>query len=198
LLRSAAETLLLRLQTRRERIPHHRPCSQQTRSYSSYRDVQDPCSFRHTEILDVLQEEHFAICCGKSLHRTTQRVAQFVPMKCFPSYLVPRSGIPRAGRRFATETSPACNRREDFFKAGSCNCFCAHTALDKDGWQKLQTKIDLTDSFLLFSTHLMRFSDCALSSIFVARMKSLSVRPLILCVQVVISTFPQARKMSGW
>src|SRR5712692_10303510 len=29
-------------------------------------------------------------------------------------------------------------------------------------------------------------------------MKSLSVRPLILCVQVVISTFPQARKMSGW
>src|SRR5260370_4195737 len=31
-----------------------------------------------------------------------------------------------------------------------------------------------------------------------ARMKSLSVRPLILCVQVVISTFPQARKMSGW
>src|SRR6266849_4734904 len=29
-------------------------------------------------------------------------------------------------------------------------------------------------------------------------MKSLSVRPLILRVQVVISTFPQARKMSGW
>src|SRR6267143_5646168 len=29
-------------------------------------------------------------------------------------------------------------------------------------------------------------------------MKSLSVRPLILCVQVVIATFPQARKMSGW
>src|ERR1700730_15298368 len=29
-------------------------------------------------------------------------------------------------------------------------------------------------------------------------MKSLSVRPLILCVQVVISTFPQARKISGW
>src|SRR6266702_5418584 len=29
-------------------------------------------------------------------------------------------------------------------------------------------------------------------------MKSLSVRPLILCVQVVISTFLQARKMSGW
>src|SRR5216683_275517 len=29
-------------------------------------------------------------------------------------------------------------------------------------------------------------------------MKSLSVRPLILCVQVVISTFPQASKMSGW
>src|SRR6266571_4981155 len=29
-------------------------------------------------------------------------------------------------------------------------------------------------------------------------MKSLSVSPLILCVQVVIPTFPQARKMSGW
>src|SRR5712692_7199360 len=29
-------------------------------------------------------------------------------------------------------------------------------------------------------------------------MKSLSVRPLILCVQLVISTFPQARKISGW
>jgi len=29
-------------------------------------------------------------------------------------------------------------------------------------------------------------------------MKSLSVRPLILCVQVVISTLPQTRKMSGW
>src|SRR5712692_9674231 len=29
-------------------------------------------------------------------------------------------------------------------------------------------------------------------------MKSLSVRPLILCVQVVISTFPQARNRSGW
>src|SRR2546425_5319852 len=29
-------------------------------------------------------------------------------------------------------------------------------------------------------------------------MKSLSVRPLILCVQVVIPTFPQASDMSGW
>jgi hypothetical protein len=29
-------------------------------------------------------------------------------------------------------------------------------------------------------------------------MKSLSVKPLILCVQVVISTFPQASEMSGW
>jgi hypothetical protein len=29
-------------------------------------------------------------------------------------------------------------------------------------------------------------------------MKSFSVKPLILCVQVVISTFPQARKRSGW
>ena len=155
MLRSAAETLLLRLETRRERIPHHGPCSQQARSYSSYRDVQDPCSFCRTEILDVLQEEHFAICCGKGLHRTTQRVAQFVPLKCFPSYLAPRSGIPRAGRRFATETSPACNSREDFFKAGSCNrkCFCAHTALDKDGWQKLQTK-NRFDGFVLVSFHL--------------------------------------------
>ena len=35
-------------------------------------------------------------------------------------------------------------------------------------------------------------------SIFAARMKSLSVRPLILCVQVVIATFPQASEMSGW
>ncbi len=34
-------------------------------------------------------------------------------------------------------------------------------------------------------------------SILAARMKSLSVKPLILCVQVVISTFPQARKISG-
>jgi len=34
-------------------------------------------------------------------------------------------------------------------------------------------------------------------SILAARMKSLSVRPLILCVQVVISAFPQVRKMSG-
>jgi hypothetical protein len=33
-------------------------------------------------------------------------------------------------------------------------------------------------------------------SILAAKMKSLSVRPLILCAQVVISTFPQARKMS--
>jgi len=142
LLRSAAETLLLRLETRRERIPHHRPCSQQARSYSSYRDVQDPCSFRRTEILDVLQEEHFAICCGKTLHRTTQRVAQFVPMKCFPSYLAPRSGIPRAGRRFATETSPACDSREDSFKAGSCNrkCFCAHTAFRKRRLAKVADK----------------------------------------------------------
>src|SRR6266852_4922464 len=29
-------------------------------------------------------------------------------------------------------------------------------------------------------------------------MKSLSVKPLILCVQVVIPTFPQASEMSGW
>jgi hypothetical protein len=35
-------------------------------------------------------------------------------------------------------------------------------------------------------------------SIFAANTKSLSVKPLILCVQVVISTFPQASKMSGW
>ena len=34
-------------------------------------------------------------------------------------------------------------------------------------------------------------------SILAAKMKSLSVRPLILCVQVVISTFPQASEMSG-
>ncbi len=34
-------------------------------------------------------------------------------------------------------------------------------------------------------------------SILAAKIKSLSVRPLILCVQVVISTFPQASEMSG-
>lgn len=37
----------------------------------------------------------------------------------------------------------------------------------------------------------------ALSSIFTARMKSLSVRPPTWCVLTVISTLPQARKMSG-
>src|SRR5215467_8252169 len=46
--------------------------------------------------------------------------------------------------------------------------------------------------------HLKKFSECALWLIFAARMKSLSVRPLILCVHTVISTFPHARKMSGW
>jgi len=34
-------------------------------------------------------------------------------------------------------------------------------------------------------------------SILAAKMKSLSVRPLILCVQVVISTFHQTSEMSG-
>ena len=89
------------------------------------------------------------------MHRTPQRVAQFVPLKCFPSYLTPRSGIPRAGRRFATETSPACNSREDLFKTGSCNrkCSCAHTRLDKDGWQRLQTKKRF-DGFVLVLFHL--------------------------------------------
>ena len=35
------------------------------------------------------------------------------------------------------------------------------------------------------------------SSIFAASTKSLTVRPLILCVQIVTSTLPQARRMSG-
>ena len=37
-----------------------------------------------------------------------------------------------------------------------------------------------------------------LAWIMVAKMKSLSVKPLILCVQIVSLTFPHARWMSGW
>src|SRR5215471_18338498 len=46
--------------------------------------------------------------------------------------------------------------------------------------------------------HLKKFSECALWLIFAARMKSFFVRLLILCVQIVISTFPYVRKMFGW